>query len=195
MLSKRKPAKISAYETLIKYNITSLPVPTKYSNGIKIFTLQFLAEYHNQDISEYFNVFGYRGFVCYEPHYNNYVIFINDDDPEDLQRWCISTAIGYIENYKFKSKYGFSISESSLYINDFTYTYTCPDCILERDHINKPEQIIELCKIPFNKAREKSKRLKIVFKSKNDLTNKLETLICNLIPSHSQINSEEVQIK
>lgn len=192
----KKPPKISAYEALIKYNITSLPVPISYTNGIKIFSMQFLAEYHKQNVSEYFKTFGYRGFVCYEPHYENYVIFINENDPESVQRWSISIAIGYIENYKFKNKYAFSISEASLYLDSFCFTYTCPDCILQRDNLLSADQIIETCKIPFYKAREKSKRLKLVSNSINKTLNKLESMVCELISStyNDQTNHEKQDI-
>lgn len=102
MFLKRKPVKIFAYETLIKYNVTSLPVPLEYHNGIKIYTLQLLAEYHHENVSDYFNYFGYRGFVCYEPEFDNYIIFINENDSKALQRWSVSIAIGFIESHKIK---------------------------------------------------------------------------------------------
>lgn len=181
LLFKRKPAKIFAYETLIKYDISALPVPLKYQDDIKIFTMQFLAKYHHQNVSDYFDVMGYRGFVCYEPKYKNYVIFINGDDPEDVQRWSISIAIGLIESRSFRNGRSFSISEATKYIEDFTYTYTCPDCILLRDNITSAENIIASCGIPFSIAREKCKRLKTSFLYDTSSYKKIEDIICNLI--------------
>lgn len=181
MLFRRKSTKTFAYEALIKYNVTSLPVPLQYDDGILIFTMQYLAWIHNQNVFNYFDAFGYRGFVCYDSKFDNYVIFINGEDPEPLQRWSISVAIGFIETCKFSKNRGIPISNPPQDIDDFTYIYTCPDCILERDNVTTPEQIIEVCKIPFNKAREKSKRLKLSFHSKNKMVNHLEKIICTLI--------------
>lgn len=181
LFKKSKSSKESAYEALIKYNITSLPVPVNYSNGIKIFSLQLLAGYHHQNITEYFNKFGYRGFTFYEPEFDNYIIFYNEDDPIPMQRWVISSAIAFIECHKVSSIYGTSLDRLPEYIDDFTYTYTCPDCVLKRDNLISSEQIIEICDIPFNKAREKSKRLKTSTNSNNKYIKKLESIICNLI--------------
>lgn len=181
MLFRRKTAKITAYETLIKYNISSLPVPTTYSDGIRIYTMQFLAGYFKEDVSKYFNTFGYRGFVCYEPEFDNYAIFINRDDPDQLQRWSISIALGFIESRKFKENRSFSLSDPTDYAEDFTYVYTCPDCILKRDGITSTEDIIKICQVPFNKAREKNKRLKLSSNSRNDKLKTVESVINDLI--------------
>lgn len=187
MLSfRRKPAKIFAYETLIKYNVSALPVPIKYQDGIKIFTMQFLAEFHHENVSDYFDTMGYRGFVCYDSKHDKHIIFINGDDPEDVQRWSISIAIGLIESHNFNKESSISISEATKYIEDFTYTYTCPDCILLRDNITSAEEIITSCRIPFNKAREKCKRLKMSFLSDKITNKKLENILCNLI-DHSDL--------
>ena len=181
MLYKKKSAKISAYEALIKYDIASLPVPVSYNpKEIKIFTLQFLAGYHGQDVREYYKIWGHRGFITYEPVYNRYIIFINGEDSEPLRRWCISLAIGYIENHKVHKKYGIPISNSNKYITDFTYVYTCPDCILERDGIISTEKIASVCKIPFREAREKSKRLKMFSGIRAPKELHIEKIICNI---------------
>lgn len=183
MLFKRetKSTKEFAYEALIKYNITSLPVPIKYSKDIRIYSMQFLANYHKENVSEYFNKFGYRGFTFYEPKYDNYVIFYNENDPEEMQRWVVSSAIALIEYHQLSDDYGTSLTYLPEYIDDFTYIYTCPDCVLKRDDISSAEQIIKVCKIPFNKAREKVKRLKLSNISDFRSIKKLESLICKLI--------------
>ena len=176
-----KSAKLSAYEALIKYNISALPVPINYDpKEIKIFTIQFLARYHNESCREYFKLFGHRGFVIYESVYDRYIIFINETDPEALQRWSISIAIGYIESHRISHKYGNSINESDKYITDFTYTYTCPDCVLKRDKILSSEEIAEVCAIPLHKAKEKSKRLKIFSDLNDSKILHIEKILCNI---------------
>lgn len=109
---------------------------------------------------------GIAAFITYEPVYHRYIIFVNAEDSEPLRRWCISLAIGYIENHKIKANCGIPITSADKFINDFAYVYTCPDCILKRDGILSSEKIIEVCKIPFQKAHEKSKRLALLSKQK-----------------------------
>ncbi len=189
MFFGRKSSKISAYEALIKYDISSLPIPVSYNpKEIKIFTLQFLADYHQEDIHLYYERWGYRGFITYEPVYHRYIIFVNAEDSEPLRRWCISLAIGYIENHKIKANCGIPITSADKFINDFAYVYTCPDCILKRDGILSSEKIIEVCKIPFQKAHEKSKRLALLSKTENPQELHIEKIICNIFKKISVSN-------
>lgn len=49
-----------------------------------------------------------------------------------------------------------------------------------------PEQIIDICKMPFNKAREKIKRFGLSQDSVNENLSELEKLICSLIKPQSK---------
>lgn len=178
---QKKSAKIAAYEALIKYDVSRLPVPVEYDNcEIEIYTLQLLACYGKKKIREVYKIFGYRGFVTYDAKDDRYLIFANEEDPEPLLRWVISTAIGYIEAGHPGLRRGLPLSAESSYINDFVYTYTCPDCVLERDKIIEPDQIIRICDIPFRKAREKSKYLKLYLKADTREKLGIEEIICSL---------------
>ena len=181
MLFKRKSAKVAAYEALIKYNVTTLPVPTRYSGGIYILSMQLLADFYGESVEKYYNTFGYRGFVCHDTERDTYGIFINEEDSESLKRWSISVAIGIIENEEIAEFRGISISAASGYINDFTYVYTCPDCVLRHNQIISAEEIIKVCGVPFNKAREKSKRLRLLLKPEKGKIATIEKVIRNLI--------------
>ncbi len=184
MFFGRKSSKISAYEALIKYEVSSLPVPISYHpDKIKIFTLQFLADYHNEDIHSYYEKWGYRGFLTYEAVYRRYIIFVNAEDSEPLRRWCISLAIGYIENHKIKAGCGVPITSADPFINDFAYVYTCPDCILKRGGILSSEKIMETCRIPFQKAYEKSRRLSLSGQAEDPRERHIEKIICNIFKS------------
>ena len=75
---QKKSAKIAAYEALIKYDVSRLPVPVEYDNcEIEIYTLQLLACYGKKKMREVYKIFGYRGFVTYDAKDDRYLIFTN----------------------------------------------------------------------------------------------------------------------
>lgn len=177
----KKSSKFAAYEALIKYQITSLPVPLQYhTEKIQIFTLQLLAAYHRQSVEKYYKVWGKRGFVVYSREDDRYIIFLNANDSQALQRWCISAAIGYIESGMVHPRHGVSLSHLNRYIRDFAYVYTCPDCILLQENVRSFEQILDVCQIPYQKAYEKSKRIGTVPLLYDEKVSHIEKQVCEL---------------
>lgn len=160
---RKRDSKILAYEALIKYQVHSLPVmlsDDKFKN-IRFFSLQYMAEYFNEPIDQILSEARYRGFIFYQAEFDRYVVFLNSDDPEPLLRWSVAMAIGYIESKSQKSHEACFFNSPGKYIEDFTYTFTCPDCVLEMHNIISFNDIVKFCRIPFPNALEKSKRLSL----------------------------------
>ena len=176
-----KTSKLDAYKALIKYHIEKLPVTLDLERvNIKIFTLQYLARYHHESIDRYLRISEYRGFIAYQTEYDRYVAFLNAEDPEPLLRWVLSMAIGYIESGQKNANEALFFAFSDQYIEDFAYTFTCPDCVLEKHKILSENDIVKICKIPLPYALEKRKRLILSNKHKSRLEAKLEEILNSL---------------
>lgn len=185
MFRKRRKtdARTLAYESLIKYQIHSLPVKVndRTFNNIKFFSLQFVADYFHEPIEQLLPKAEYRGFIFYQTECDRYIVFLNTEDPEPLLRWSISVAIGYIESQSCSSHGACFFNSPGKYIEDFTYTFTCPDCVLEKNQIQTINDICRICRIPFPKALEKSKRLLLKSNQKDKTEVKFFDLLNNLI--------------
>ena len=183
---KHKDSKLLAYESLIKYQVNSLPVPFQVAmlENVKIFSLQYMAKYFNDPIDECLARSGHRGFIFYQESCSRYVIFLNAEDPEPILRWSLSQAIGYIESNSRKQLKTLFFDSPEKYIEDFTYTFTCPDCILEKNDLTSLNDIVKFCCIPFPNAMEKRKRLFLASKIKDNLETKLDEILNDLITIH-----------
>ena len=165
-LEEAKEICIRAYEALIKYDITELPIPITYQPDILAVPIQVFAMECHMSNRRAVRDCEYRGIVYYADEVNKYVILYNDEDPIELRRWEVALGIGYIEMWKelqlsrqMERTY-IALKNSQLAVDEFAYYFTCPDLVLQECGIRTPEDIIEFCSIPFNNAREKSKRLK-----------------------------------
>lgn len=178
---KDKTSKLDAYAALIKYHIQELPVTLDLGlANIKIFTLQYLARYHHESIDRYLNISEYRGFIAYQAQFDRYIVFLNEEDPEPLVRWILSMAIGYIESDQKNSSNVLFFSFAEKYIEDFAYTFACPDCVLEKYKILSENDIAKTCGIPLSRASEKRKRLILSNKRKSRFELKLEEILNSL---------------
>lgn len=174
---------MKAYEALIKYDISMLPAPVEFIPGILIVSIQVFATACNMSEEKAIRQCGHRGIVYYADEVDKYVILYNYNDPIELRRWIITLGIGYIELWKelnlshlMKRTY-ISLNNSHRTIDEFAYSFTGPDIVLEECEMNTVEEIIAFCGIPFNHAREKFKRLKIESSDPNSLELRINGII------------------
>ena len=101
-------AKNLAYETLIEYSCTQLPVNVKaiikqYEN-IKMFTFEKFMNIMNLAYDEIIDKFASEhGFTIYDTEKDKYIIVYNEKDNEEAQRWTLAHELGHIENGHLKS--------------------------------------------------------------------------------------------
>lgn len=176
-------ARLKAYESLLKYEIDDLPVNYhEFSDNIKFFSMQFLSYMMDRDPEIFLRSWKHRGIVLYEPRYDNYVIFFNAADPAETIRWSLATAIGCIElgYHRMIAKDGITLDKQMMILEEFCYSFNCPDVILKESNIFSAQDIMRVCAIPFHKAREKMKRLKLTITEPGEYEENLCTHLLKL---------------
>ena len=172
-IEEEKYIKFTAYDTLIEFDTTQLPVLPQFcqviDSTILIFSMQYVArqEGHPKD---YF-ILGGSGIVMYVQETGHYIALYDEDMPPEQIRWTISKLIyliksGYLE--KRPNIFHYADKGDALeYCNSFAYQFTCPDIILNECGIDDTDKIIKHCKIPFPYANVKSSLLKMVTSAKS----------------------------
>lgn len=162
----KEEIRIKALEALLDNNIASLPV-NLHQDGVIIRSMQFLSEFWEDSLQSYTNLWGEHGILAYDPINKICAIYINEDEPLEIQRWYIAIGIAHIKLGALRhldSPAYFRLehtgSELSANAEEFTYSFICPDVILDLCKIKTPQDIIKYCKIPFGKANIKAKRMK-----------------------------------
>lgn len=163
---EEKFIKFTAYDTLIEFGTKSLPVFPDFcqiiDSTIFIFPMQFVAEKegHKED---YFSAGG-RGIVMYVHKTGHYIILYDEQRPSEEIRWTLSKLIYRIKSGQSESSpniFHYADQGNSLeHCSAFAYQFTCPDIVLHECGIQKADDIIKHCKIPFSYANMKSRLLK-----------------------------------
>ena len=95
--------KAMAYELLIRCNITNLPIDyhTAFKevsklHPIKIYSYQFLTKITGDSIDYYIKYCGEYGGMFYSPELSSYIIYFNEDLPDDMVNWVMFNLLGFI---------------------------------------------------------------------------------------------------
>jgi|GEM_PF-6061716 len=78
--------------------------------------MQFLSEFWGDSLQIYSNLWGEHRILAYDPINKICAIYINEDEPLEIQRWYIAVGIA---------------SDLSANAEELTYSFICPDIILE----------------------------------------------------------------
>lgn len=151
-----------AYQTLLKYNIDSLPISFNgLSDTFRITTMQLLSKFTHESLESLFEENGNYGFVGYSKRDNMYGIFYNGDLPDDMKNWTIACLLAAIELGYVRTNDAFCMDpDSDELINNFSYYFLAPDPILMECEIFSTSDIMCKCQIPFKYAYRKSRKLK-----------------------------------
>lgn len=185
--SKREPVskeeenyiRFTAYNTLIEFGETSLPVFSEFdqiiNSSIFIFSMQSISQRlgHNED---YFSI-GDKGIGIYVSRTEHHVLLYNDRLPSYEIRWTIARLLylvrsGILEDQPDMFHYA-DRHEDMERCDIFAYYFTCPDAILDKCEIRSASDIIDHCGIPFSHADKKSRLLE---KAANTNINSLQSL-------------------
>lgn len=147
-----------AYEALIKYDVNSLPVNVNFKKRVSLLSIQLLSKVQKINVNEY----DADGKLVYQSEFQRYIVLYDNTAPPAEIRWLIALVVAYIELYP-DVKGDVELSRVNNSVVDFAYIFTAPDCILDACSISSSEDIMKACCIPFYRAREKSKRLKLRF--------------------------------
>lgn len=155
-----------ALNDLVDKRVSSLPV-TLQQDGVIIRSIQFLSEFWKDSTQSYIDLWGEHGILAFDPYKELCVIFINDDEPIEIQRWHIAVGfaliqLGALEEVDSPTYFRLGRIDCMLsaFAEEFTYSFICPDVILDICDIKTPQEIIKYCKIPFGKAHYKAKKMK-----------------------------------
>ena len=169
---EEKYIKFTAYDTLIEFETKDLPVFPEFfqliNSNIFILSMQFISR--KQGYAEDYFLIGGHGIVMYVQITDHYIILFDENQPPEQIRWIISKLISLVKsgrpkerpNVFFRADYD-NVNQSET----FAYQFTCPDIILSECGIQKADDIIEHCRIPFFHAEVKSNLLKLVTSSKS----------------------------
>ncbi len=170
---EEKFIKFTAYDTLIEFDVTQLPVLPEFcqviDSTILIFPMQFVAiqEGHPED---YF-IHGGSGIVMYVQESGHYIALYDEQMSPEQIRWTISKMIYLIKSGNLEKRpnvFHYADKGDSLeYCNSFAYQFTCPDIILNECRFDDANKIIKYCKIPFSCANTKIRLLKMVKSAKS----------------------------
>ena len=94
-------------------------------------------------------------FICQ----NQFIIVVRDTDPMEIQRYTIAHEIGHI-------LLGKSISEYEA--ERFAIGILGPACVLWGLNIHEPEDISRLCNISITAARNRAKRMDLLYKREQE---------------------------
>ena len=178
--------RLAAYNILTKYETDSLPIDPlsqlQLDDKVKIYSQQFLAEYWGDDIGYYLKEYEH-GFLTYSADMDKHIVFYNEEDPPEVKRWMLAVAISEIFLSTKVDEMAIALSDRYTYAEEFSYFYLAPDIILDRCKISTMEEILEYCKIPFNKAHYKAKKLR---KQRNSKDVKRDFLEDSLLKNFSR---------
>lgn len=164
-LVTRRLIKLSAYDALMKFNVRTLPVdPINLLNSrddISLYSYSFFQSAVGATLKDITTSFGPYGAAIYVREYKKYFLYYNDMSSIAFVRWTLIRLLGAIELGSVDSISFFIIG----YRDDgdcdtFAYYFAAPDVILKAVGISSPEEIMQNCQIPFDKAYRKSKNLK-----------------------------------
>lgn len=176
-ISKRL-VKLSAYEALLECNVSKLPVDL-----IKIFNTRKDVSLYNSTLffesagwceDEYIQAFGTYGTLIYSEDFEKYFAYYNDFNPEPVIRWELSSLLALLELDLVSPKNPIRLEcNKGDYTETFSYYFTAPDIILSEIGIKSAEEVMKSCKIPFDKAHAKGKKLKLPWVEKKTYLDKL----------------------
>lgn len=157
--------RFTAYNTLIEFGETSLPVLSEFdqiiNSSIFIFSMQSISRKlgHSED---YFSI-GDKGIGIYVSMTGHHVLLYNDRLPSYEIRWTIARLLYLVISGKLERQpdmFHFADCHEDMERCDiFAYYFTCPDTILDKCEIRSAADIIAHCKIPFSYADKKSRSL------------------------------------
>jgi len=172
MLYERKSAKkieedmmvkSYAYDALIEYGITSLPVNFPDYRLKNILITSFQQYFYTRKRPARINIGKEDGAVmCLEAGENaHFILFFDGNLSKEAKRWVIAKLLYYV-------RCGFAEEHVGTYIVsgelpkaiEFAQYFTCPDIILESHNILSAEDIIKYCQIPFSTASRKARYFK-----------------------------------
>lgn len=170
---EEKFIKFTAYDALIEFDVTQLPVFPEFcqviDSTILIFPMQFVAvqEGHPED---YF-IHGGSGIVMYVQETRHYIALYDEQMSPEQIRWTISKMIYLIKSGNLEKRpnvfHYADKGEALEFCNSFAYQFTCPDIILNECRFDDANKIIKYCKIPFSYANTKIRLLKMVNTAKS----------------------------
>lgn len=152
-----------AYDALVECAIHSLPIRiADYRlNNVYISSWQQYFLEHEKPVHS--NIYKQDGVVmCLNANPDaRYVIFYNDNLPEEAKRWVIAKLLYY-------TRCGFAEEHIGQYITpdedpkatEFAGYFMCPDAILVECGILREEDIMHYCQVPFSVARRKARYLR-----------------------------------
>lgn len=187
----KKHIKISAYNSLIESKINSLPVDPvvaiKSRGDARLFGLTFYRHY-GWDEKDFQKAFGAYGAAIYSESTKKYFITYNDEIPKPYVRWTLSSLLAAIELDLVDNTKYFSVTYRDSDDPDlFAQYFTAPDVILHSINTTHPEEIMEYCNIPFDKAYRKSQSLKFSWANKKPMIDKiLRFVFDDYIESHKK---------
>lgn len=153
-----------AYSALLDYEVKELPVMPREilrrDQDVYLITEQTYALRNEFSFEKVHREMGDWAVAYYDGHY---YIYYNDDCSEYDVRWFLSCAIACIELDLVtlpltKCSFLSSINDSEK-AERFTYVFTAPDAVLKRCALTSAKDVIQYCRIPFQKAFKKSRLL------------------------------------
>ena len=172
---ERKYLKFSAYDALIEWNETSLPVSDDYlqktKHDIFVLSMQFVSVRLGHE-ENYFSDLGenYKDCFCmYVSATKHFLILYNEHLQPNERRWNISKGLSLIKLgvLELHPDTFISVHYDELKSDEFSYFYTCPDVILNECDILSASKILKYCDIPFVQANKKETFLKKLIPSKS----------------------------
>lgn len=166
-----KYVKFTANDTLAELEIEQLHVFHQFyqiiDSTIFIFSMQFVTRKEGYE-EDYFLIGG-RGMAMYVEITGHYIILFNENQTEEQIRWTISRLIHLVKSGDLKKRPNEFLLADYDGVNQsdaFAYQITRPDIILTECGIQKADDIIKHCRIPFFRANRKSSLLELVMPSK-----------------------------
>lgn len=111
----------------------------------------------------------------------SWIIIYDDTLPEEVSRFAIAHELGHIflghdmAYVKYSHLKQFEKKpKSELQADAFALRLLCPACVLWGLNISKAEDISVCCKVPYNIAEQRAKRMKELYKRNKFLTTPLE---------------------
>lgn len=160
--------KAMAYELLIRCNITNLPIDYHIAfkevsklHPIRIYSYQFLTEITSDSIDYYIKYCGEYGGMFYSTELSSYIIYFNEDLPDDMVNWVMFNILGVIKLGLVPCDAIITIKEAvNCFAEDFAYYFSAPDVVLEKCGAKNPDDIMRICGLPFHQAYSKLRKLK-----------------------------------
>lgn len=155
-----------AYDSLVKYMITELPVISKAiaQNHFLLYSYAWLSKEFGCTIDEYIDTFGNACIHYVEPD-GIYILGYNNKCKSYLElNWAIAHELGHVEIQHLKNRpiieKPLRTFEMEFEAETYTYTFLCPDIVLDSVGATTWLDICYLCCVPIEKAKDKERLLK-----------------------------------